>query len=300
MEQQRIVLIGDRENINEYESPGSENGKLVTFLKSRQLLVSAEVWDDDKVDWSQYDVIILKSPWDYIVKVDAFYAWLDRLSQLNILVLNPIKTIMWNSNKIYLRDLEDKGVSVIPSIWLDKKSSFKAEEIFERFGGEKIIVKPCISGSARHTYALTKEDAKSKAAEIEQLLECEAFMVQPFIKEIQTKGEWSLLFFNGRYSHAVLKTAKSGDFRVQSDYGGESRKEIPYPELVASAQSIVDCFAKGCLYARVDGIEINKQLVLMELELIEPELFLMKGDEAFDNYYKAILPLLEQSLIKTA
>ena len=114
------------------------------------------------------------------------------------------------------------------------------------------------------------------------------------MKEIQTKGEWALLFFNGKYSHSALKTAKANDFRVQHVHGGSIHSIDAPANLVATAQTIVDKFAQGCLYTRVDGLEIDGEFILMELEALEPHLFLMQNDNAMEMYYQGLLSFLEK------
>lgn len=270
-----------------------ENDKLFQFLIEKGLNVSWQIWDDPSVDWSKFDLIILKSPWDYFDKIDAFYTWLDKLEQLPCRVLNPVETVKWNADKHYLKDIQEKGLQIVPSLWLEKGEQFVPEKAFTELGTDKIIVKPCVSGGAKNTFALDRAEAEVKVAEINELLKEEAFIMQPFVKEIQTKGEWSFIFFNGEYSHTILKTAKAGDFRVQHFFGGTIHTPEPSAASLESAHNIVDHFAQDCLYTRVDGVEIDGQLHLMELELIEPFLFLEMHDGAMDKYYRAILEHLQ-------
>lgn len=126
---------------------------------------------------------------------------------------------------------------------------------------------------------------------IASLLVQEDFIVQPFLTEIERDGEWSFLFFNGKFSHALLKKPKSGNFRVQHSFGGTIHSQVPQTHLLESTQQYVDLFAKDCLYARVDGAVINNEFVLMELELIEPFLFLDTDTNSYNNYHEALLEL---------
>ena len=270
-----------------------ENDDLYQFLTQKGLSVSYQIWDDPAVDWTKFELIILKSPWDYFDKIDAFYNWLDKLEQLGCRVLNPVQTVRWNANKSYLKDVQEKGMKIVPTMWLEKGDVFNAGEAFAALATDKIIVKPSVSGGAKNTFALSPATAAEKVESINELLQQEAFMVQPFVKEIQEKGEWSFLFFNGEYSHTVLKTAKPGDFRVQHFFGGTIHTPEPPAALLEAAHNIADNFAQGCLYARVDGVEINEELHLMELELIEPFLFLSTSEGAMERYYEAILEHLQ-------
>ncbi|MBC5993200.1 ATP-grasp domain-containing protein [Pontibacter cellulosilyticus] len=290
---QQIALITYFNTGNFSGISDQENDDLYNYLTQKGLSVSYQIWDDPEVDWTQFELIILKSPWDYFDKIDAFYTWLDKLEQLGCRVLNPVQTVRWNADKRYLKDVQDKGMKIVPTVWLQKGSTFNAGEAFATLGSEKIIVKPSVSGGAKNTFALTPADAEAKTESINELLQEEAFLVQPFVEEIKTKGEWSFLFFNGEYSHTVLKTVKPGDFRVQHFFGGTIHTPEPPAALLEAAHNIVDNFAQDCLYARVDGVEINGELHLMELELIEPFLFLATNEGALERYYQAVLEHLQ-------
>ncbi|PRY13139.1 glutathione synthase/RimK-type ligase-like ATP-grasp enzyme [Pontibacter ummariensis] len=289
MEIQQIALVTYTDKGSYAGISEEENTKLFELLQEKGLPVSFQIWDDPAVDWSQFDLVLLKSPWDYFDKIDAFYAWLDKLEQLNVRVLNPVRTVRWNADKRYLLDLQTKGVKVVPTVWLEAGTSFNAVEVFTELKAEKIIIKPAVSGGAKNTFALSPSEAVVKEEKINRLLQQESFLAQPFVEEVSTKGEWSFLFFNGKYSHTVLKAAKPGDFRVQHFYGGTVHTPEPPAALLETAQHVIDTVAKYCLYARVDGVEVAGELVLMELELIEPFLFLSTNEGAFERYYEALM-----------
>jgi glutathione synthase/RimK-type ligase-like ATP-grasp enzyme len=293
MQIQQIALITCESLGNYTANADSEDERLYQFLKGKGLPVSWQVWDDASIDWSQFAALIIKSPWDYFDKIETFYAWLDRVEAAGCKVLNPVKTVRWNADKIYFKDLEQNGVSIVSTVWLEQGTIFNADAAFTELGSDKIIVKPRVSGGAKNTFALTREEAAEKTEEINQLLQQEPFLAQPFIEEIKTAGEWSFIFFNGNYSHTVLKTAKPGDFRVQHFFGGTIHTPTPPATLLASAQHIVDKFAKDCLYARVDGVALDSKLVLMELELIEPFLFLSTSEGSLERYYEALMAQLQ-------
>ncbi|WP_241738911.1 ATP-grasp domain-containing protein [Pontibacter beigongshangensis] len=266
----------------------SKDERLHQFLQEKGLPVSFQVWDDENVDWEAFSAIIIKSPWDYFDKIAAFYGWLNKLEQLGLPVLNPVKILRWNADKIYFKDLERQGVQVVPSYWLEQGSHFEPNTVFEHLQTSKIIVKPRVSGGAKNTFAIARGEAEAHTSRINELLQEEGFLAQPFLSEIETEGEWSFLFLGGKFSHAVLKTARPGDFRVQHYLGGSVHTPPPPASLLATAQSISDRFAAGCLYARVDGVAQHGQLVLMELELIEPFLFLSMAAGATERYYEAL------------
>jgi glutathione synthase/RimK-type ligase-like ATP-grasp enzyme len=263
-----------------YDGPllTDEDGLLLNFLQQKRLDIQREIWTDTSVNWQQYDLAILKSPWDYIDKITVFYDWLSMLEGLGVRLLNPYATVRWNSDKHYLKEMIAAGFPVIPATFIEKG------EVFDYPVTEKLIIKPCVSGGAKHTFIVTPE----RIPEINLLLQEEAFMLQPFMKEIQEEGEWSFLFFNGRFSHCLLKTPVDGDFRVQHQFGGRSLYQQPPADHLFTASSFVERFAKGCLYARVDGVVKDGQFLLMELELIEPLLFLATHEGSYENYYQAL------------
>jgi len=292
--QPSIVFIVDQESFNH-----EENTFLVEFLTRKGLQIEQVIWNDAKVwgedgnGWKQYNTIIIKSPWDYqeIEKRDSFFAWLDKLEQRGLYVLNPIDILRWNADKIYLKELETKGVNTVPTKWWDKNTTFNLVELFEEWNVEKIVTKPRISGNARSTETWTREQLLENVDYIQKLAEKENFMIQPFIKEIQTEGEWSLLFFGGKYSHTILKKPQSNDFKVQ---GGKKEIREPPELLLESAKEIVKNFAQNCLYVCVDGLQVEGKLILVELELIEPSLFLWAKDSSIEKYFEALNSFLQK------
>jgi glutathione synthase/RimK-type ligase-like ATP-grasp enzyme len=292
----QIALVTCRSLGDYTTNADSEDDRLFRFLAEKGHQVSFQVWDEEQVDWTAFDAIIIKSPWDYFDKINAWYTWLDKLEALGCRVLNPVKTLRWNSDKIYFKDMQAQGVQLVPTVWLEQGSTFDADIVFDAIGQDKLIVKPRVSGAAKNTLAIEQSEAGNYIERINALLQEDAFLAQPFLEQIKTQGEWSFIFFNGEYSHTVLKTAKSGDFRVQHFFGGSVHTPEPPVDMLATATRIVEQFAGDCLYARVDGVELNGELALMELELIEPFLFLSTNEGALERYYQALLQLLEPAL----
>lgn len=179
-------------------------------------------------------------------------------------------------------------MSVIPSIFLQQGWAGDLNELFTQLNTTSIIVKPCISGGSRNTIVIKQEEAEAAYSEVITLALSRNLIVQPLMEEV-TNGEWSHIFFNGRHSHTILKKPKSGDFRVQQIYGGTIEALTPKEAEIAQALAYVDRFAKNCVYARVDGLIVNGSFMLMELELIEPFLYLSYGENAVEDYYKAIV-----------
>ncbi|HEU4551642.1 MAG TPA: hypothetical protein VFS25_02365 [Chitinophaga sp.] len=273
-----------------------EEGLLLKYLTGKGLPLERVVWTDAAVHWDSYDLLLIKSPWDYHEKIEQFYQWLQRMEAMGIPMLNPQEIIKWNSDKHYLKEMLNAGYSVIPSAIIENGAPARLTPFFQTFNTGQLIVKPCISGGARDTYTVTPGNVQEVEALLNNLLQKEAFIVQPFVQEIETTGEWSFIFFNGHFSHCVMKRPRSGDFRVQAMYGGTTHSVAPDPLFLQSATAFVQRFAKGCLYARVDGVAINGVFTLMELELIEPFLFLGEVPNGYEAYYRALMQYLAQHM----
>lgn len=277
-----------------YTSPTAENedDTLLKFLITKGLSIEKVIWNDSSVDWSNYQLAILKSPWDYFDLIHDFYDWLAKIKQKNIKLLNPVDVVKWNADKHYLQDIKNAGLKVTPSSFLAKGDDVNFEKYFEQFNSDKLIVKPAVSGGSKNTFKVTATNTEEIIEKLTPLLALEDFIVQPFLNEVEENGEWSFLFFGGKFSHSLLKKAKPGDFRVQHSFGGTIHPQEAPTHLLTDAEKYVHQFAKGCLYARVDGTVINNEFVLMELELIEPFLFLNEDENALDNYYRALTELI--------
>lgn len=269
-----------------------ENDLLLTYLQKKGLNIHKEIWSDPAVDWQSYDLAILKAPWDYFDKFKQFNAWLSQLEQQQVRLLNPVQVVRWNSDKHYLHNIEEKGLPIIPSVFIEKGEQPHLQEYFEKLNTDTLIIKPAVSGGAKNTLLLTHDTVEAISPGIQKLLEDEAFMVQPFIREIQTEGEWSFLFFGGEYSHCILKTAASGDFRVQHIHGGSVHAKEALPAMLETARQYIHHFANDCLYARVDGVMVDGIFQLMELEVIEPYLYLFTYEKSYENYYQALVRMI--------
>ena len=281
------------EDVGKYASSvENEDQVLLEFLKAKGLDMTMVVWTDVEVNWADYDLAVLKSPWDYFDKIDRFYDWLNNLDQLNVPLLNPVEIVKWNSDKHYLREIADAGLPVTTTLYLEKGEKPDLARCFDKLQSEILIVKPCISGGSKNTIKITRSNLTEVNLLVRDYLREEAYMVQPFLTEIESQGEWSFLFFNGSFSHNLLKKAKPGDFRVQHYLGGSIHAEPAPAHLLRSAEKYVKQFAKDCLYARVDGLEINGEFVLMELELIEPFLFLFTNPDSYQNYFDALIKMI--------
>lgn len=279
-----------------YESKGSypdynaedENIVLGNILKELGLDYNLEIWSDPQVNWTQFTHLLIKSPWDYFDRYPEFLVWCNYIKSLGVKVFNNLDTILWNSDKKYLLDIQKKGFHIVPTFFIEKGQVPDLEGCFQQFDTDQLVIKPTVSGGSKNTLKLEKNNWGSQKSTIDTFLESEDYMVQPFIQEIASVGEFSYLFFNGHFSHAVLKSAKPGEFRVQHYFGGQVQQIKPSSYQLHYLQKIVDELAGETLYARVDGIWIEGVFYLMELELIEPYLFLFTSESAKKNYREAV------------
>ena len=275
--------------------PTEDDRLLADALSRRGAMVRGVPWSDPSADWTAYDAVVVRSCWDYFLRADEFHAWLDRLERDDARVMNDVHTLRWNADKTYLRDLAERGVPIVPTRWLDRESTPSLAELRRVTGWSELVVKPTVSGGAHRTWRAAPDSDAADDRRLATMVEDGAVMVQPLLAEIEREGEWSLVFFSGRYSHSVLKRPRTGDFRVQREHGGSLEVATPSREMIEAAERVLATVPFGSeppLYARVDGCMVRGELLLMELELLEPELFFRCAAEAPDRLGEAILSRL--------
>ena len=247
---------------------------LINPLKSYGFDPYAAVWNDQSVRWDKYQALIVRSSWDYHKSIEKFYAWLDKIENLKIPVWNPIEVIRWNIDKtLYLKDLAKKGLPVIPTASFPKRSEVQLIDVMVKQNWETVIIKPRFGGSGTGIFKADRNDADNQQKKFEELLQNNDILIQPYMKEIQ-EGEYSFIFFNGVFSHAVLKKPKPGEYRVNYDFGGSWTKLSASENFIVQAKRIITAVKTSLLYARIDMFNINGRLILNELELSDPMLFL--------------------------
>ena len=268
---------------------------LADTLSERGLVVHAVPWSDPLARWSTYDAVVVRSCWDYFLREREFHCWLDQLDADRARVHNETRILRWNADKSYLRDLAARGVHVIPTVWVERGGAPSLASLRRDTGWSELVVKPTVSGGAHRTWRATPAGAPSDDVRLAAMADDGAVMVQPLLEEIERDGEWSLVFFAGRYSHAVLKRPRTGDFRVQREHGGTLDSVQPTAAAIAAGERViaaVSVAAQPPLYARVDGCIVGGELVLMELEVLEPELFLRCAPDAAGHLADALLARL--------
>ena len=237
---------------------------------------------------SQFDLLVLRSCWDYHLHHDEFTEWL-RLAASEVPALNSLDTALWNLNKLYLREMPAMGIEIAPTVFVNG-DTIAPSSWQEIRSWKKSVVKPAVSASAHKTW-LFDSVAVSGEDELKSKMEGESFLIQQFIPEIETQGEISFVYIDGAYSHAVLKRPAAGDFRVQKEHGGSAELFHPDSALLEQASHIAAKVVqvRESLYCRIDAVVRDGKLVLMELELIEPELFLGLAEGAAERFARAIV-----------
>ncbi|MDP5170145.1 MAG: hypothetical protein NWR72_07860 [Bacteroidia bacterium] len=266
----------------------TEDRLVAEALERLGLRVGRVDWSDASVNWASTSAALFRSTWDYFNRFDEFQLWLERASALTTFI-NPVETIRWNYDKHYLADLATRGITIPPSIFLEAGDRRSLAEALQESGWEEIILKPCVSGGGKHTYRLHAGNVAEYEVLYQELVAKEAFMIQPLQQYVLDNGELSLIVIGGKYTHAVKKVAKAGDFRVQDDWGGTVHPYDPTEEEIAFAESAARAVSPLPAYARVDMIRDNDgALAVMELELIEPEMWFRLNPAAADSLAQVI------------
>ncbi len=267
---------------------------LLTPLKKNNIQADAAVWDDPAVRWEEFDALILRSCWDYHRRSDEFLRWIADRELEKAALWNPPGLVRWNHHKGYLELFAEAGVRVASTVHLDRGSRVGLAELMERQEWTDAVIKPAISASAYRTCLASRATAAVYQNEFEDLLEGAGMMVQEFLPEIRTEGEWSFVFLGEDFSHAVLKRPRKGDFRVQEELGGTVTGNKPPGSLIDQARRVARSVPGPFLYARVDGVARGGNLVVMEVELIEPSLFLGFASGAPDRFANKIVEILRR------
>ncbi len=206
-------------------------------------------WRDTSIDWNEFDAVYICTPWDYPQDAELFMHVLETIDASSAHLLNSLSLVKWTLTKTYLRDLEARGAAIVPSIWFDDIDL------------------------ARH---------------LQKTFDGRPFFVQPFMQNVQSEGEYSLFFFGGEYSHAILKTPEPGDFRCQEEHGADIKAITATNIQVETAQRLLALIDPQPVYVRADFVrDAGDSFLLMELELIEPSLYLRTDARAADRFARA-------------
>jgi glutathione synthase/RimK-type ligase-like ATP-grasp enzyme len=244
---------------------------LARALEERGFAVRACPWDDAEQHCSDPATVVIRSPWNYDSAPGDFLLWLERLEQSGHRVINPCSLVRWNIHKGYLMEAAARGLA-IPQTALLPRSDAELDTLMSTFAKhEYVVLKPTISLSAHHTSRIRSTEIVEHAHRL-ALTERE-YLIQEFVPEI-TSGELSFVFFGGQFSHCIRKTPKTGDFRTQGELGATQARYEPTYDEIDGASQVLALAPEQPLFARVDLVRRGSTLLLMELELIDPTLFL--------------------------
>ena len=293
-----VVILTDHRYVNPKKTDWYidqvllEDQLLQTALEKKGLRVIKKDWADKHFDWTTTKYAIFRTIWDYFERFEEFFSWLEQTKN-KITFINSTEIIKWNIDKHYLHDLAKNGVNIAPTLFIEKGNIITLSQLFEKTNWSETVIKPAISGAARHTYRINPNNYLEYEEIFQKLISEECMLFQKFLNKIIIQGEISLILIGGRFTHAVKKIAKKGDFRVQDDHGGTVE------EYTANKQEII--FSEHCLksspftpmYARVDIVYDNSnKLSLSELELIEPELWFRNNPTSANLLAQEIFSLI--------
>lgn len=257
-------------------------------LQAAGWTIDALPWRTENVDWDSFDAVYVGTPWDYPEDPRHFMQVLQTIDRSTAVLINDMELVSWSMPKTYLRDLAEKGVAIVPSIWADQYEPGMLDDAFDQFEAGRMIIKPVISTNATDTFAIGRQDIPSRDAELSEIFTNRPCVIQPFMENIQSEGEYSLFYFNRDFSHAIRKVPKQGDFRVQEEHGAELISVNPEPLLRQAGDQVLQLVDPLPVYARVDFVRgPDGQFRLMELELVEPSMYLRMDDKAPQRFAMA-------------
>ena len=258
-------------------------------------------WRRADVAWADYTAVYIAAPWDYPADPGAFLQVLADIDASPAVLVNDLSLVRWNLSKTYLRDLEERGALIVPSRWSDELppdflNHGGLESVFAEYG-ERIIIKPVINTNATDTFLLTRPVDADVQSRLQQTFRGRAYVVQPFIDNIRSEGEFSLFHIGAHYSHAIRKVPRSGDFRVQEEHGAAITAIEPGSALRQVADEVVGLVNPRPVYCRSDFVRgSDGRFLLMELELIEPSMYLRMHSEAPARFARAFDSYVTQQL----
>lgn len=256
-------------------------------LEERGWAVEAVPWKAPR-DWGAYDVVIIRSTWDYTRDPGRFLAVLETIDRSPALLLNPLELVRWNLDKRYLRSLQAWGVPVVPSTWGKGLTRIDLQRAFQRLASRELVVKPAVGANAEDAFRFDRSTVDGMAGDLERRYAGRPYVIQPFLPAVVHEGEFSLFFFDGGLSHAVLKRPRQEDFRVQEEHGADILPVRPPEGVRRAAARAMAVLPRPPLYARVDLVRHRGDYVVMELELIEPSLYLRMHPTAPRSFARAL------------
>lgn len=276
-----LVMADEGDFVTDYELG-------IAPLESLGWTVELVSWRETATDWNRFQAVYICTPWDYPDDTATFMATLEAIDRSAALLVNDLSLVRWTLAKTYLRDLQERGANIVPSLWHHHLVGNELDAWFAHFATDRIIVKPLVSTNATDTFLLQKPVSPETLATLLRTFASRDFVVQPFIENIQSEGEFSLFFLGGEYSHAILKVPKARDFRVQEEHGAEIRGVQPEDALLQAARADLARVEPQPVYGRWDYVRgPDGRFLIMEMEIIEPSLYLRMDSEAPARFARA-------------
>lgn len=261
---------------------------LLAALRRHGLAADPMVWEDPLAEWNTTKLCVIRSCWDYAWRYEPFLTWVDATARETTLY-NAAATIRWNGHKGYLLDLAARDVPTVPTVVLPAGEPVRLRTLLVEREWHDAVVKAAVGNSGRYARRVTLKTVGREQRYLDRLLGQEDALLQPLVRSVAAQGELSLVFVDGAFTHAVRKRAPGGEFRVHDDYGGTVEPEDPHPTALAAAEAAIAAVGEDTLYGRVDLVEgPDGEPWVMELELIEPELFFRFSGDAVDRMAGAI------------
>lgn len=269
-----------------------EQELLKSAFEAQGLKVDITYWDNPTYEWQETKSVFFRTIWDYFERFDEFWEWLEQVKTKTRLI-NSYELIKWNIDKHYLKDLSSWGIETVPTYFADKGCNMKLHEIAKRNQWKDLVIKPAISASAFKTYKILANEIQANEKLFNSLVQERNMLVQPYFETITQLGEASLMVFDGKFTHAILKKAQPGDFRVQDDFGGTVHNYIPTKAEINFAEKVFETCKTKPVYGRVDIVWDNdKNFYLSELEIIEPELWIRNYPKCAERIAEAVDKIL--------
>ena len=269
-----------------------EQELLKSAFEAQGLKVDITYWDNPSYEWQQTKSVLFRTVWDYFERFDEFWDWLEQVKTKTRLI-NSYELIKWNIDKHYLKDMSSWGIETVPTYFADKGCNMKLHEIAKRNQWKDLVIKPAISASAFKTYKILANEIQANEKLFNSLVQERNMLVQPYFETITQLGEASLMVLDGKFTHAILKKAQPGDFRVQDDFGGTVHNYIPTKAEINFAEKVFETCKTKPVYGRVDIVWDNdKNFYLSELEIIEPELWIRNYPKCAERIAEAVDKIL--------
>ena len=269
-----------------------EQELLKSAFEAQGLKVNITYWDNPTYEWQETKSVLFRTIWDYFERFNEFWEWLEQVKTKTRLI-NSYELIKWNIDKHYLKDISSWGIETVPTYFADKGCNMKLHEIAKRNQWKDLVIKPAISASAFKTYKILANEIQANEKLFNSLVQERNMLVQPYFETITQLGEASLMVFDGKFTHAILKKAQPGDFRVQDDFGGTVHNYIPTKAEINFAEKVFETCKTKPVYGRVDIVWDNdKNFYLSELEIIEPELWIRNYPKCAERIAVAVDKIL--------